>query len=192
MSRTVVMFGPPGCGKGTQAARLKDALGVPHISTGDMFRDHKKRQTDLGQQVQEIMDRGELVPDSVTNAMVRERLGRDDVAQGALLDGYPRNADQAQELDDILAGHGRRLSAVVAIEVPEEELVVRILKRGQDSGRADDQDRGIIQTRLGEYRNQTEPCLAYYQEHGAAVHRIDGVGTIDEVTQRILSALGIS
>lgn len=189
---TVVLFGPPGCGKGTQAARLKEALSVPHISTGDMFRDHKKRQTDLGKQVEAILARGQLVPDSITNDMVRERLGRDDVAKGALLDGYPRNTDQAKELEEILAAHGRAVSSVVSIEVPEDQLVARILKRGEHSGRADDRNADIVQTRLGEYRNQTEPCLAYYQGAGVTIHAIDGVGSIDEVTQRILGALGIA
>lgn len=191
MSKTVVLFGPPGCGKGTQAARLKDALGVLHISTGDMFRDHKKRATDLGKQVQEIMDQGHLVPDEITNAMVRERLGRDDVAEGALLDGYPRNVDQAKELEDILRTHGRALAAVVVIEVPEEELIQRILKRGETSGRADDQSREKIQVRLDAYKDQSEPCIAYYEGAGTTTHKVDGVGSIDEITQRILGAMGL-
>jgi len=192
MSKNVVLFGPPGCGKGTQAARLKEALGVPHVSTGDMFRDHKKRQTDLGQQAQAIMDKGDLVPDSLTNAMVEERLGRDDVAGGVLLDGYPRNVPQAEELERILGEHGRKVDAVVAIEVGEAELVRRILERGKDSGRADDQDEGKVRNRLQVYRDQSEPCVAYYEGKApAAVHHVDGVGSIDEVTRRILKALGL-
>ena len=191
MSKTVVLFGPPGCGKGTQAARLEDALGVPHISTGDMFRDHKRRQTDLGKQVQQIMDAGNLVPDSVTNAMVKERLGRDDVAGGALLDGYPRNVGQAKELEGILDGYGRTLGAVVVIDVPDEELKQRLLKRGESSGRADDQDPATIQNRIDTYKEQSEPCIAHYMGHGAPIHRIDGVGTVDAVTERIRAALGL-
>lgn len=190
MSKTVVLFGPPGCGKGTQAARLKESLGVPHISTGDMFRDHKARQTDLGKRVQEIMDKGELVPDEVTNAMVRERLGRDDVKGGALLDGYPRNTDQAKELDGILSDLGRAVDAVVVLEVSEEEVTRRLIERGKDSGRADDQDPATIRNRLEVYREQSEPCVAYYTEvRPETVHRIDGVGTIDAVSERILKSL---
>ena len=191
MSNNVVLFGPPGCGKGTQATRLQNALGVPHISTGDMFRDHKKRQTDLGKQVEEIMAKGNLVPDSVTNDMVRERLGRDDVAKGALLDGYPRNVDQAKQLDSIFKANGRTVSSVVLIEVADAELIKRILKRGKKSGRADDQDESIIKNRLGVYTDQSAPCVAYYESEAVTVHRVDGVGSPDEITARILGALGL-
>lgn len=194
MSRTwnVVLFGPPGCGKGTQAARIKDRLGVPHISTGDMFRDHKSRQTPLGKQVDEIMARGDLVPDSITNDMVRERLARPDVATGVLLDGYPRNVGQAEELDRILAEHGRKVDEVLVIEVPREELIMRILDRGKASGRADDRDEGTATKRILTYKDQSEPCVRYYREQGRArVHMIDGVGTIEEVTERLVRALGV-
>lgn len=194
MSQTwnVVLFGPPGCGKGTQAVRLKEALGVPHISTGDMFRDHKARQTDLGQKAQQIMDRGELVPDSLTNEMVHERLGRPDVARGVILDGYPRNVPQAEELDRILGAHGRQVDHVLVIEVPAAELIRRILERGKGSGRADDQNEGTVTKRLATYRDQSQPCVDFYREQGrVAVHRIDGVGSIDEVAGRLLGALGV-
>jgi adenylate kinase len=192
MSRNVVLFGPPGCGKGTQAARLKDALGVPHISTGDMFREHTANQTELGKQAQEIMARGDLVPDSLTNDMVRDRMGRDDVAPGVLLDGYPRNVDQAKELDGILKEHGRSVKDVVVIDVPEEELVQRILERGKTSGRADDQDESKVRNRQSVYHDQSAPCIAYYDGcDGVTVHRIDGVGSIDEITGRILASLGV-
>jgi len=190
VSKTVVLFGPPGCGKGTQAARLKESLGVPHISTGDMFRDHKARKTDLGTRVQEVLDRGELVPDEITNAMVEERLGREDVAEGALLDGYPRNPDQARELDRVLAARGRAVDAVIVMEVPAEEVTRRLIERGKQSGRADDQDPATIRNRLEVYREQSEPCVAFYAEHHPqAVRRVDGVGTIDAVTERILKSL---
>ncbi len=190
MSQTIVLFGPPGCGKGTQAARMKDSLGVPHISTGDMFRDHKARDTDLGKQVAAILASGDLVPDSVTNDMVRERLGRDDVAMGALLDGYPRNVDQAKELESILQANDRKISSVVVIAVEDEELVKRILKRGEASRRADDTNEATIRNRLSVYKEQSEPCVAYFEGAGTTIHRINGVGTIDEITARILGALG--
>lgn len=190
MSQTVVLFGPPGCGKGTQAARLHETLGIPHVSTGDMFRDHGARDTPLGQQAKAIMARGELVPDSVTNAMVEERLGREDARGGVLLDGYPRNVEQAKELDRLLAARGLEVNAVVVIEVPDAELKERLLERGKRSGRPDDQDPATIAARLEVYRAQSAPCIAYYDEtRPGAVHRIDGVGPIDVITERILKAL---
>ena len=192
MSRNVVLFGPPGCGKGTQAARLREALSVPHVSTGDMFREHTANQTELGKQAQAIMARGDLVPDSLTNDMVRDRLARPDVEGGVLLDGYPRNVDQATVLDGILGAHGRRVTDVVVIDVPEEQLIQRILERGKTSGRADDQDESKVRNRQDVYREQSEPCVAYYEgQDGVAVHHIDGVGPIDTITARILSALGL-
>ncbi len=192
MSRFVVLFGPPGCGKGTQAARLKEALGVPHVSTGDMFRDHKARKTELGLRVEKILAAGALVPDDVTNDMVRERLAQPDTAGGALLDGYPRNVGQAEVLDGILKDLGRKVDDVVVIDVPEEELVRRLLERGKASGRADDQDPAVIKRRVVDvYRGQSEPCVGYYERTGKRVHRIDGVGPIDEITQRILAALKV-
>jgi len=186
----VVLFGPPGCGKGTQAERLKEALGVPHVSTGDMFRDHKARQTEIGQQVAELLAAGKLVPDSVTNAMVEERLGRDDAAEGVLLDGYPRNVAQAETLDSLLAAHGRKVDVVLAIHVEEDETVSRILKRGETSGRADDSNEATIRGRFATYVEQTAPCLGYYRETGKTVKEIDGIGSIDAITQRLLEALG--
>lgn len=199
MSETwnVVLFGPPGCGKGTQAVRLKEALRVPHVSTGDMFRDHKARQTELGLRAQEIMDKGGLVPDSLTNDMVAERLSRPDVAGGVILDGYPRNVPQAEQLDRILGAHGRQVDVVLVIDVPGAELVRRILQRGKDSGRADDRDEGTATRRISTYRDQSEPCVAFYREQQREdghprVHQIDGVGTIDEVTERLLKALKVT
>ena len=192
MARFVVLFGPPGVGKGTQAERLKDALKVPHISTGDMFRDHKKRQTDLGKKVDAILAAGKLVPDDVTNDMVKERLTQPDVKPGALLDGYPRNVGQSEVLDELLAAHKAKVDDVVVIEAPEKELIARLINRGKGSGRADDQDPKVIKGRLDVYRDQSEPCIGYYERTGKRLHRIDGVGTIDQVTERILKALGLA
>jgi adenylate kinase len=190
MSQVIILFGPPGCGKGTQAARLTEALSVPHISTGDMFRDHLSRNTELGQQVRKIMDAGNLVPDAITDAMVRERLALPDVEPGVLLDGYPRNVAQAQELTEILKDLGRKVSAVVAIEVDSEVTVQRILERGKKSGRKDDQDEATVRNRQSIYDDKTAPCIPHYESVGTTVHHIDGIGTVDEVTARIMSALG--
>jgi len=190
MSQIIILFGPPGCGKGTQAARLKEALGVPHVSTGDMFRDHLARNTELGQRVRQIMDSGNLVPDAITDDMVRDRLARPDVEPGVLLDGYPRNVDQAQELTKILADLGRQVTAVVSIEVESEVAVQRILERGKESGRADDQNETTVRDRQTIYDDLTAPCIPHYEAAGTTVHRVDGIGTMDEVTARILSALG--
>jgi adenylate kinase len=189
MSRVVVLFGPPGCGKGTQSARLKDALGVPHISTGDMFRDHKARKTPLGLKVDAILARGDLVPDEVTNDMVKERVALPDAKKGALLDGYPRNIPQAEVLDGILKAHKQKVDDVVVIVVPEDELMRRLLERGKGSGRADDQDPKTIKNRLTTYGDQSEPCIGYYERTGKRVHKIDGVGAVDAITERILKAL---
>jgi adenylate kinase len=191
MSRFVVLFGPPGVGKGTQAVRLKEALGVPHISTGDMFRDHKKRQTDLGKQVDAILAAGKLVSDDITNAMVQDRLGQPDVSPGALLDGYPRTAQQAQFLDDVLAKAKRKVAEVVVIEAPRQELFDRLLKRGKDSGRADDQRPDVINKRIDDYGDYSGNVLKYYEGKKVPIRRIDGLGTIDQVTQRLLKALGL-
>ena len=188
----VALFGPPGCGKGTQAARLKDALSVPHVSTGDMFRDHKARQTELGVKVQQLLDAGQLVPDAITDAMVRERLGREDVATGVLLDGYPRNVSQADELLTILSDLGKELSAFVAIDVPGDVVRARLAKRADEQGRGDDKDPETVNKRLVVYEEHTAPCVPHLEGKGVTVHHIDGVGSVDEITSRILSALGIS
>ncbi len=190
MSRTVILFGPPGCGKGTQAEFLLNALELPHISTGDMFRDHIGRETELGIRVKEILASGALVPDEVTDQMVEERLSREDMVGGELLDGYPRNVSQAATLERILSGLNRQADDVVVLEVDQEELLNRIAERGKTSGRADDQDRDKALHRLHVYREETEPCVGWYEQRGnTRVHRIDGVGTIEEVRARIVAAL---
>ncbi|GAA5122306.1 adenylate kinase [Haloechinothrix salitolerans] len=177
----VVLVGPPGAGKGTQAGVLAGKLGVPHISTGDLFRGHISRQTPLGAEVQSYLDSGKLVPDSVTNEMVRERLSEEDAANGFLLDGFPRNTAQADVLGEILAEQGHEIDAVIELRVDEDELVRRLL----DRGRADDTE-DVIRHRQAVYREETAPLLDYYADR---LIPVDGVGEVDEVSARALDAL---
>ncbi len=182
--KQVVMFGPPGAGKGTQAAKLVELISVPHISTGDMFRYHIKNDTGLGKTAKEYSNQGKLVPDEVTIAMVRERLSRDDVKEGFLLDGFPRSVPQAEALDKMLPELGLGLDHVVNIAVADEEIKQRLAKRATIEGRADDADASVVQNRLDTYKSQSEPCLEYYRPQGI-VRDINGLGTIDEVFDRI-------
>lgn len=182
--KNVVLFGPPGAGKGTQAVKLRDLLNVPHISTGDMFRHHIKNNTELGRTAKEYSNQGKLVPDEVTIAMVKERLSQKDVAGGFLLDGFPRSVPQAQALDRIMAELGLQLDRVINIQVADEEIRERLKKRASIEGRADDADLSVIQNRIDTYKNQSEPCLSYYRPKGI-VADIHGIGTIDEVFNRI-------
>ncbi|MCG7285153.1 adenylate kinase [Cellulomonas sp. ACRRI] len=183
----LVLLGPPGAGKGTQAARLAERLGVPAISTGDIFRANIKGGTELGRTAQEYTARGELVPDEVTNAMVRDRLAQPDAAQGFLLDGYPRNTAQVGELDAILGADGRALDAALEITADADVVVERLLKRAEIEGRADDTE-PVIRRRLDVYAEQTAPVSGLYAERDLLV-RVDGIGEVDEVTDRLLAAL---
>ncbi|MDU5427850.1 adenylate kinase [Actinomyces urogenitalis] len=187
MSARMVLLGPPGAGKGTQAARISERLGIPAISTGDIFRANVAGNTELGQQAKKYMDAGEYVPDSVTNAMVKDRLAADDAAQGFLLDGYPRTEAQVHELDAMLAESGLALDVVLEITAEAEVVVQRLLKRATEQNRADDTE-PVIRRRLEVYAEQTEPLAALYESKGMLV-RVDGIGDIDEVTERIMSAL---
>nr|WP_202627462.1 adenylate kinase [Cellulomonas sp. APG4] len=180
-------MGPQGAGKGTQAARLAERLGVPAISTGDIFRANISAGTPLGRLVQEITAKGDLVPDEVTNDMVRDRLAQADAASGFILDGYPRNAAQVVELDGILADTGASLDAVIELTAHREELLARLQKRAQVEGRADDTDEAIAR-RLDIYAEQTAPLTAAYAERGLLV-QVDGIGELDDVTARLLAAL---
>jgi adenylate kinase len=182
MGRRLLILGPPGAGKGTQAAMLCRAMGMPHVSTGEMLRDHVTRGTDLGQEAAAIMDAGGLVPDGIVIAMVEERLGRDDAVCGFLLDGFPRTAAQAAALDEVLGGD-RALEAVIYVDVPEDEIVARILARG----RSDDTEEAV-RTRIAVYREETEPLVEMYSERGL-VMPVHGAGSIDEVLARIVKAL---
>ncbi|WP_290444891.1 MULTISPECIES: adenylate kinase [Cellulosimicrobium] len=183
----LVIMGPQGAGKGTQAARLAEQLAIPAISTGDIFRANIKGGTELGRLAQEYTAKGDLVPDSVTNAMVRDRLAQDDAAQGFILDGYPRNAAQVVELDAILADLGVALDGVVELTADRDELLARLAKRAEIEGREDDTEEAIAR-RLDIYAEQTAPLTSAYDERGLLV-RVDGIGDVDEITGRIVSAL---
>ncbi len=182
---TVILLGPPGAGKGTQASRIAQRLGIPAISTGEIFRANISEGTELGRRAQAFMDRGEFVPDSVTNPMVKARLQAPDAAEGFLLDGYPRTLDQAHVLRDILADLGVDLDVVLEIEVDEDEVVSRMLKRAQEQHRADDTE-PVMRHRLEVYHAQTEPMATYYADQDLLAV-VDGTGTIDEVTARIFA-----
>mgnify|MGYP000548073145 CR=1 FL=1 len=186
MSR-FLLIGPPGAGKGTQAARLAESYGIPAISTGDIFRYNVKNETELGKLAKSFMDRGEYVPDSVTNDLVRDRLNMDDAAPGFLLDGYPRTADQVNELDSILDEHGKSLDAVILLTADTDEVVRRLLNRAIEQGRADDTE-DVIRRRLEVYEAETAPLTSVYASRGLVI-MVDGLGAIDEVTDRIVEAL---
>jgi adenylate kinase len=183
----LLLIGPPGAGKGTQAVRLAEAFGIPAISTGDIFRSNVKNQTELGQKAKAFMDAGDNVPDSLTNALIRDRLAEADAENGFLLDGYPRTTDQVRELDEFLAGHGAALDVVVELVADPDVVVERLRRRAVEQGRSDD-DESVVRHRLEVYREQTEPLVGIYSGRGLLVE-IDGIGEIDEVTGRITTAL---
>ena len=187
MSCRLVLLGPPGSGKGTQGATLATRLGVPAISTGELFRDQISRGTDLGRQAGEFISQGHLVPDEVTNAMVEVRLDQPDAAQGFILDGYPRNTDQVAVLDQILAKRGLKIDAWVELTLPEPLIVERLLKRAQLEGRADDTEPVILE-RLSVYHHLTEPIIAIGRARGDLLE-IDGMGSVEDVGTRIMAGL---
>jgi adenylate kinase len=183
----LLIMGPPGAGKGTQAKKIAAKLGIPAISTGDIFRQNVSEQTELGVEAKRYLDGGNYVPDELTNKMVRDRLTEDDAADGFLLDGYPRTLAQVGELDDMLDDRGHGLDAVLVLTVDEEEIVQRLLKRAQDEGRSDDTE-DVIRHRQEVYADQTAPLIEVYDERGLVV-RVDGMGAVDEVTSRVFDAL---
>jgi len=185
--RNLLLLGPPGAGKGTQAIRLAARLGVPHVSTGDLLRAAVKAGTPLGREAKGFMDRGELVPDSVVIGVAVERIAQPDAKQGFVLDGFPRTIPQAEALDAELARMGMQLDRCTALEVDEEELIARLLKRAQIEGRADDNE-ATIRNRMRVYRTQTAPLIAYYRGKGV-LRELDGSGPVEVVEQRIQEGL---
>jgi len=188
MTARLVLLGPPGAGKGTQAVKVAAALGIPTISTGDLFRANIKGGTPLGLKVQEYTSRGALVPDSVTNDMVRDRLAQPDAAEGFLLDGYPRNVAQVAELDAILADAGATLDLAVELVADPEVVVPRLLKRAEVEGREDDTE-DVIRHRLDVYAQETAPIATVYADRGLLT-QVDGLGEVEDVTSRLLAAIG--
>ncbi|WP_394278974.1 adenylate kinase [Microbacterium sp.] len=183
----LLIIGPQGSGKGTQGARIAEALGIPAVSTGDVFRANVKEGTELGLKVKAIIDAGDLVPDELTSEIVRDRLEQADAANGFLLDGYPRNLGQVGDLDAFLGARGEALTAVIELSVPREESISRLSLRAAEQGRADDNEESIAK-RLAIYESETAPILNVYRERGV-VDEIDGVGSLDEITERITAAL---
>jgi adenylate kinase len=183
----LILMGPPGAGKGTQARFVAEHFGIPAISTGDIFRTNVSAGTPLGTKAQEYMDEGEYVPDEITNLMVRARIDEPDAAPGFLLDGYPRTLAQVEELDGMIRHTGHALDAVVVLTVDPEELVARLVQRAEVEGRADDTE-DVIRRRQEVYAEQTEPLIEVYRTRGI-VQEIDGTGEVPDVTGRIFAAL---
>jgi len=185
----LILMGPPGAGKGTQAKIVADHFGIPAISTGDIFRTNVSNGTPLGTKAQEYMDKGEYVPDEITNLMVRNRIDEPDAEPGFLLDGYPRTLSQVEELDGMIKHTGHALDASVVLTVDQDEIVARLLHRAQVEGRTDDTE-DVVRRRQQVYGEQTEPLIEVYRRRGI-VHEIDGMGEVDDVTKRIFDALDV-
>ena len=184
----VVLFGAPGCGKGTQSELLEKKFGLSHISTGEIIRSHIKAQTPLGQQMAEYISRGELAPDSVVIGMVEEYLNQNKGIKGTIFDGFPRTTAQAEAFDKLLESMGDSVDVMIYMDVPEEELVQRILLRGKVSGRADDASEDVIRNRIEIYNQQTAVVADYYRQQGKYV-AVPSLGTIDEVFDRIAAEI---
>lgn len=183
----MLIVGPPGAGKGTQASRITTGYGIPDISTGDIFRANIRNETPLGKQVKAIVDAGDYVPDSLTNQLVTGRLAEEDAKDGFLLDGYPRTLEQVKYLDELLASQGEKLDAVIQLVADREEIVARLTRRAQEQGRADDSEEAI-RHRQEVYLRETSPLIEVYRDRGLLIE-VDGLGGVDEIAGRIRSAL---
>ena len=188
MIKNIILFGKPGAGKGTQAALLRDAFQVVHISTGDLFRYNIGNKTSLGVMAKSYMDQGDLVPDEVTIKMLEAEVDVNPDAGGFIFDGFPRTARQAKALDEFLHGKEMSIQATIALEVDEEVLIKRLLNRGKDSGRTDDQDEEKIRNRFKEYNNKTSPLINYYKTQNK-FYSIKGVGTVTEISEQLIALL---
>ena len=184
----IILFGAPGCGKGTQAARIKEKYNINHISTGEVIRQEIARSTELGRSMQSYIEAGQLATDSIVIGMIRNYMAEHKDAVGNIFDGFPRTTAQAEEFDRILAEDGLSVNVMVYMDVPEQELVNRILLRGKDSGRADDASEDVIRNRIAVYREQTEIVAEHYSKQGKYV-AVDGVGSMDEVFERICKVI---
>lgn len=184
----LILFGPPGSGKGTQAERLIEKYGILHISTGDLFRYEMGNNTPLGLKAKEYMAKGELVPDEVTIGMLKNKVNANPEARGIIFDGFPRTIAQAEALDEFLNEKNTEVTALVALDVPEDELVSRLLNRGKSSGRADDNDESIIRNRIAVYKAETAQVFDYYGKSGKS-KLIPGVGSIDDIFNKLVNAI---
>ncbi len=184
----LILFGPPGSGKGTQAEKLITQYNLFHISTGDMFRFELKNETELGKLAKSYMDKGQLVPDAVTIAMLEKRVVDNPNVKGFIFDGFPRTIAQSEALDAFLASRGESITGLIELSVDENEIVKRILLRGKSSGRADDNDEEIIRRRISVYRQETTPVADYYGKSNKS-HKIEGVGTIDDIFEKLSAAV---
>lgn len=184
----IILFGPPGAGKGTQSARLIGKYGLVHLSTGDVFRYNIKNQTELGILAKSFIDKGQLVPDEVTNQMVKDFIARNNNNKGFIFDGYPRTIAQGKNLDRILEEYQANVTSMIALKVDEDELVNRLLERGKSSGRPDDQDEAIIRNRFKVYNDETSPLSDFYAKKGKFI-AVKGKGSIDEIFQNLCKAI---
>ena len=185
----IVLFGPPGAGKGTQSENIIKKYGLVHLSTGDIFRFNIKNETPLGNLAKSFMDKGELVPDEVTIRMLESEVQKQSRPKGFIFDGFPRTDNQAEALDVFLESKGTAISLMIALEVPENELVTRLLLRGKDSGRPDDQNEEIIHIRIREYNKKTAPLKDFYTKQGK-FRGINGIGSIEDIFSRICDQIG--
>lgn len=184
----LILFGPPGSGKGTQAALLVDKYHLLHISTGDLFRYELGNNTELGQLARSYMDKGQLVPDSVTISMLKKKVDANPDAKGIIFDGFPRTVAQAEALDALLDDMDSTVSSLISLDVPDQEITERILLRGKTSGRSDDNDPAIIAKRIAVYKSETTPVFEHYAQEGKSV-KINGVGSIEDIFGRLCAAI---